>query len=100
MKRRIILPDWVKNQALEVKKQTEDILHLKKRIEGVEARPITPITPAATTGPKLRDDNVQHATPPTMLGPHRKQLPGTHQRKSIHAPTLSFESKIIEIESK
>ena len=64
MKRRSILPDWVK-------KQTEDILHLKKRIDELESRPITP---AATTGVKLREDNVQHATQPTILGPHRKQL--------------------------
>ena len=37
----------------------------------------------------LRPDNV--------LGPHRKTKAGEHQRKSIHAPTLSYESKIVEI---
>ena len=100
---------------MRLKKQTEDILHLKKRIEELESRPITPAAangksarPNAALDLKrtqetlpppnatLREDNVQ----PAILGPHRKQLPGTHQRKSIHAPTLSFESKIHEIESK
>ena len=90
MKRRIILPDWVK-------KQSEDIMHLKKRIEELESRPITP---AASQSPLPKDGLRENNVPPAILGPHRKTLPGTHPRKSIHAPTMSYESKIIEIESK
>ena len=96
MSRRIILPDWVK-------KQSEDILVMKKRIGELELEMNKrPITPAITIAPALRADNVLQSVqppqlPPAILGTHRKKVPGEHARKSIHMPTMSFESKIVEI---
>ena len=80
-KRRIILPDWMKELPERCRQLEDDVKSLKAQVR-----------------PTSADDNVAQIRAPSpaiLAGVTRKPIrPLGHARKSIHTPTFSSESKI------
>ena len=84
MKRRIILPNWVKDLVIKCDKLEVEVNELKRqRIAENEVKII--VVPEVA-------DNVKPILQPPIIKPKLKAV--GHTRKSIHTPTFSSESKI------
>ena len=115
MTRRIILPDWVDKlrkrydeMENELHKMKDEIIELRKMVMRLSQIPDDLKSLKELVAEKceyaqgLPTPNIpiiaKNTDVPILAGvPKRRLTPGEHQRKSIHAPTFSYESKITTI---